>query len=108
MTPFQIAMMIVRGISTLSVNPLLGGGGIGAQKTAALLDMLATLMEGGSEMKKELDVFAEEIKALVAANGNPSRGQWESMQARDAAARQALIDNAASLASAPAPKGKSK
>lgn len=106
MTPLEIALMVIRGISTLTLNPALGGGGIGSARTSALLDMLGTLIEGGSEMKKELDEFAKEIQTLVDNNGSPTRGQWETMQARDAAARQALIDNAAALAAAPAPKAK--
>ncbi len=111
MNALQIALMVIRGISTLTMNPALGGGGIGSARSAALLDMLATLIEGGSEMKKELDEFAKEIQTLVDNNGSPTRGQWEAMQARDAAARKALADNAAALAAtppAPAPTGKSK
>jgi hypothetical protein len=97
MTPFQIAMMVIRGISTLTMNPALGGGGIGSARSAALLNMLATLMEGGSEMKTELDAFAQEIQALVDSKGEPTRGQWDAMIARDLAARKALDENLAAI-----------
>lgn len=106
MTPLEIVLMVVRGISTLTMNPALGGGGIGAARSAALLDMLGTLIQGGSEMKKELDAFAQEIQTMVDSGGNPTRGQWETMQARDAAARQQLLENAAALAGVDPPKMK--
>jgi len=105
MTPIEIILMVIKGIATLTMNPALGGGGVGAARSAALLSMLATLVEGGTETAKELKAFAAEIQALVDAGGNPSRGQWEAMQARDAAARAALEANKAALepAAGPAP-----
>ena len=82
---------ILRGIATLLVNPALGGGGIGVIRGATLLNQLATLVEGGIETHKELNEFSKEIMALVESNGNPTRGQWDAMAARDKAAR-ALIE----------------
>lgn len=104
MTPLEIVLMVVRGISTLASNPALGGGSnLGLRRTSGLLDMLATLIEGGDETKKELDAFAKEIQTMVDSNGAPTRGQWEAMQARDAAARKQLLENAAALAGLPPP-----
>jgi hypothetical protein len=97
MTPLEIILMVIRGIARLTANPALGGGGIGAQRSAELMSMLATLIEGGSETAQALKAFAAEIQALVDSNGEPSRGQWETMQARDAAARAALEANKAGL-----------
>ena len=93
----NVFLMILRGISTLAMNPALGGGGIGNQRTAALLDMLATLVESGHTTHAEIDAFAKEIQALVDQNGEPTRGQWDAMIARDLAARKALDENLAQI-----------
>ena len=97
MTPVQILTMVLNGIATLSVNPKLGGGGIGAARTSELLTMLSTLIAGGQETWEELKVFAAEIQALVDQNGEPTRGQWEAMKARDVAVRSQLKANRARL-----------
>ena len=89
----SVFLMILRGISTLTMNPALGGGGIGNARTAALLDMLATLVESGRTTHAEIDAFAKEIQTLVDSNGEPTRGQWDAMIARDLAARKALDEN---------------
>jgi hypothetical protein len=91
------AVTVLRGIATLLVNPALGGGGIGVIRGAILLNQLATLVEGGMETRRELDDFSREIQALVDANGQPSRGQWDAMEARDAKARAALEANKEAL-----------
>ncbi len=87
------AVTVLRGIATLLVNPALGGGGIGVIRGATLLNQLATLVEGGMETRRELDEFSKEIQALVDANGQPSRGQWDAMAARDEKARAAIQAN---------------
>lgn len=104
------AMTVLRGIATLLVNPALGGGGIGAARGATLLLQLANLVEGGIETHRELDAFAKDIQTLVDNGGNPTRGQWEAMAARDAAARAALEANRKALedesgGGEPAPSG---
>ena len=104
MSGVQTALMIIRGISTLAVNPALGGGGIGPKRTAALLDMFATIVAGGEEMHQEFDKLAAEIQAMVDNGGNPTKGQWEAMAARDLAARQTLLENAKALEESQAPK----
>ena len=99
------AITILRGIATLLVNPALGGGGIGVIRGATLLTQLATLIEGGMETRKELAEFSKEIQALVDSHGNPTRGQWDAMAARDAAARALIEANRKALDGEPADDG---
>lgn len=93
MHPIQLVTMVLNGIATLALNPALGGGGIGAKRTSELLTMLSTLISGGESTWAELKQFAEEIKLLVAQNGEPTRGQWDAMVQRDLAARALLEEN---------------
>lgn len=101
MTPIAIILTIVRGIATLTHNHALGGGGIGSERTATLLETFAALVQGGEETWEDMKVFAQEIQMLVDQNGEPTRGQWEAMIARDKAVRQRLADNLAALEAPP-------
>lgn len=93
----EIVTLIIRGISILSNNKALGGGGIGNTRTSFLLDTLAALIQGGEETWEDLKAFSTEIQALVDTNGEPTRGQWEAMIARDQVVRQRLADNLAAI-----------
>lgn len=93
MNPIDIIMLVIRGISTLTHNRALGGGGISSDRTAFLLETLAVLIEGGAATWADLKAFSKEIEALVATNGEPSRGQWDAMIARDLAVRKQLDAN---------------
>ena len=97
MTAIEIILTIVRGIGTLTHNKALGGGGIGSERTATLLETFAALVQGGEEAWEDMKVFAQEIQSLVDQNGEPSRGQWAAMIARDQAVRQRLADNLAAI-----------
>lgn len=97
MTPISIILTIVRGIATLTHNHALGGGGIGSERTATLLETFAALVQGGEEAWEDMKVFAQEIQMLVDQNGEPTRGQWDAMIARDLAVRKRLADNLAAI-----------
>lgn len=97
MNPVAIITLIVRGIATLTHNKALGGGGIGSERTATLLETFAALVQGGEEAWEDMKVFALDIQALVDQHGEPTRGQWDAMVARDQAVRQRLADNLATI-----------
>lgn len=94
----ELILTIIKDIRTLTVNPALGGGGVGSSRAAELLHMLATFAEGGTV--DDVKAFAADVKSILNSGGNPGRGQWEDMLARFAAVKAAL--DAAKAAKQPA------
>ena len=81
----------LRGISILTSNPLLGGGGsIVSRETAELITMLSTLVGKGAEGMTELKQFADEIEAMAKANRAPSPAEWATLRARSDAAHESI------------------
>lgn len=102
MGPAHYVVMALRAIGLLMGNPALGGGSqLKAVQIQSLTDMLATLVEGGENTREELKRFAIEVETLAASGMPPSRGQWDSLIARDRAARAILAARKAELSRPP-------
>lgn len=89
----ELVTVALRGIALLAHNKDIGGSRIGGEKTSELLNMLAMLVQGGSEVHRELREFSEEIADMAEQGRNPSVAQFQRLRERSAVAN-AIIEQA--------------
>lgn len=103
MTPIQLALVAIRGLSVVLQNPILGGGSsLKLTQASELLGLLGEILERGKEGHAELKEFATMIEKMVEEGRSPTPAEWESLRNRSDAAH-AAIQEAAAKASEPEP-----
>jgi outer membrane biosynthesis protein TonB len=86
-------LIAIRGLSILTSNPAIGGGGnVKLQEASKLLNFLGELLERGDDAHGELTEFAESIKAMADAGRAPTPSEWQALADRSQAAHDIIQD----------------
>lgn len=83
MDPVTVALL---AIATLVKNPALGGGGLRADQTVRLINVLVQLIQGGRKTAQALRAFAEEITRMAETGYQPVERDFKAFEDRLAAA----------------------
>jgi len=90
MTPLQLIMVALNGLSVLVNNPAIGGSNLKFQEASELLSILSLLITRGEEGYEDLKAFAEEIQKMVDENRGPTPTEWKTMRARSDVAHETI------------------
>jgi len=85
----SLALIAIRGVSTVLHNPALGGGSSASSRNVSnLLLIFSDLLEEGDEAYEEMKEFAETVAAMAAEGRSPTREERQFLRARRAAAHE--------------------